>query len=355
MIQQTLIKILLAPFSLLYGIGVGLRNLFYRHGLLKSVEFDLPTISVGNLSVGGAGKTPHIEYLIRLLKDYINVATLSRGYKRKTKGFLFVHPRNKATEVGDEPLQFRRKFRDILVAVSESRTFAIPMILQKQPLTQTVLLDDAFQHLAVKPGLNILLTEYSHPFTRDYLLPSGRLREWRVAYHRANIIVVSKCPPELSEADKIAMIDEIKPFPRQRIYFSYYQYDQPYFVLQPTYRFPLKKNVDVLLICAIARTDYLVEYLEGQVNQVKILEYEDHHFFTKRDLSDLKIAFDELESPRKIILTTEKDAMRLEDHRNFIVENRLPVYALPIRVAFHFNEGHLFDHDIQAFLLNFRA
>ena len=299
MIQQTLIKILLAPFSLLYGIGISLRNFFYRNGLLKEVEFDLPTISVGNLSVGGAGKTPHIEYLIRLLKDYINVATLSRGYKRKTRGFLLVQPQFSAQQVGDEPLQFRRKFHDILVAVSESRTFAIPQILQTHPDTQIVLMDDAFQHLAVKPGLNILLTEYNRLFTRDYLLPSGRLREWRSAYQRADVIIISKCPEQISEQEKIAVIDEIKPFPRQRIYFSYYHYDLPYFILQPKYRFELALDVDVLLICAIARTDYLVNHLEQQVRSVKVMEYEDHHYFTKHDVSNLKNSFQQLDSPKK--------------------------------------------------------
>jgi len=354
MIQNPLVRLLLAPFSLLYGIGVSLRNFFYSNNLLKGVEFDIPIISVGNLSLGGAGKTPHIEYLIRLLKDYINVATLSRGYKRKTKGFLVVNPNHTAEIVGDEPLQFRRKFNDIQVTISESRTFAIPKIMMEIPGTQTILLDDAFQHRSVKPGLNILLTEYSYPFTRDHLLPSGRLREWRSAYHRANILIVSKCPSNISEEEKINFIDEIKPFPRQRIYFSYYTYQDPYFFLQRDYKLPLKENVDVLLICAIANTDYLLEYLHEKVNYVKALEYEDHHFFNEFDVSNLKSEFEKIESKRKIILTTEKDAMRLELHKDFIIQNKLPIYVLPVEVAFHFNEGQLFDKDVKDFLLNFR-
>ncbi len=355
MIQQALIKILLAPFSILYGLGVSLRDFFYRNGVLKSISFDVPTVSVGNLSVGGAGKTPHIEYLIRLLKDYIDVATLSRGYKRKTRGFLEVQPQFSADQVGDEPLQFRRKFPDIVVTVSESRTFAIPQIMQRWPKTQAVLLDDAFQHRSVEPGLNILLTEFHRPFTRDFLLPAGRLREWRSAYQRADIIVVSKCPSQISEADKIAMLDEIRPFPRQRIYFSYYQYDFPYLIHQPGRRLRLTKDLDVLLICAIARTDYLLSYLDDQVRSVKTLEYEDHHYFTKFDISKLETTFRKMEGQQKIILTTEKDAMRLELHRNFLLQQRLPVFALPVRVAFHFNEGPLFDNDVKDFLLNFRA
>ncbi|MFT5762723.1 MAG: tetraacyldisaccharide 4'-kinase [Saprospiraceae bacterium] len=355
MIQNFLVRLLLAPFSLLYGVGVSLRNFFYSNNLLKGVEFDIPIISVGNLSLGGAGKTPHIEYLIRLLKDYINVATLSRGYKRKTKGFLIVLPSHNAEMTGDEPLQFRRKFDNILVTIAESRTFAIPKIIMDRPDTQAILLDDAFQHRSVKPGLNILLTEYALPFTRDYLLPSGRLREARSAYHRADILIISKCPPQITEEEKINMIDEIKPFPMQRIYFSYYEYEQPYFFLQRNYVFPLKENVDVLLICAIANTDYLLEYLYEKVNYVKALEYADHHFFNSFDISNLKNEFDKIESDRKIILTTEKDAMRLELHKDFILQNKLPVYVLPVKVAFHFNEGKLFDKDVKDFLLNFRA
>ena len=202
MIQNLLVKILLSPFSLLFGLGVSFRDFLYRKELLKGIEFNIPVISVGNLSIGGAGKTPHIEYLIRLLKDYVNIATLSRGYKRKTKGFMVVHPRNTAEQVGDEPLQFKRKFPDIEVAVAEDRSFAIPELLKWNAELQIVLLDDAFQHRSIKPGLNILLTQFNLPFTRDFLLPSGRLREWRSAYERADIIVVSKCPIDVSEEEK---------------------------------------------------------------------------------------------------------------------------------------------------------
>ncbi|MCB0598311.1 MAG: tetraacyldisaccharide 4'-kinase [Lewinellaceae bacterium] len=355
MIQRLLVQILLAPFSFLYGIGVGLRNAFYSRGLLKGVEFNVPVISVGNLSVGGAGKTPHIEYLIRLLKDYIEVATLSRGYRRKTKGFLVANARMNAEQVGDEPLQFKRKFPDILVAVSESRTFAIPKIMGDWPETQAILLDDAFQHRSVRPGLNILLTEHSRPFTRDYLLPAGRLREWRSAYERADIIVVSKCPMELGPEQKEAMIEEIKPLPHQKIYFSYYRYGKPYYIFNPGYVLELNPEMDVLLISAIANTDYLVSYLDQQANSVRILEYEDHHYFTKYDVGQLKAKFDQLESDKKAIITTEKDAMRLELHRQFLVGDRIPVFAIPVEVQFHFEEGEQFDQDVRDFLLNFKA
>ena len=192
-------RVLLAPLTVLYGLGVSLRSLFYTSGVLKHTTFSLPIISVGNLSVGGAGKTPHVEYLVQLLKDYVHVATLSRGYKRKTKGFLLVHPHQSATQVGDEPLQYKRKYPDVTVAVGENRSLAIPEMLQHAPQTQVILLDDAFQHIAIRPSLNILLTEHGQLFTDDFLLPSGRLREWRSAYERADTIIVSKCPPDLPE------------------------------------------------------------------------------------------------------------------------------------------------------------
>ncbi|MCB0628480.1 MAG: tetraacyldisaccharide 4'-kinase [Saprospiraceae bacterium] len=355
MVQSKLVKVLLAPFSLLYGLIMSLRDFFYRKGLLKSVEFNLPVISVGNLSVGGAGKTPHIEYIILLLRDYINIATLSRGYRRKTRGYLEVQPRMTVEEVGDEPLQFKRKFPDIMVTVSESRSFGIPQIVSLKPETQLILLDDAFQHRSVQPGLNILLTEFNHPFTRDYLLPSGRLREWRSGYERADIIVVSKCPPELSEAQRDAFIEEINPLPHQQLYFSYYRYFRPYYIFDGRYRARLEQDWDVLLISAIARTEYLTDYLSGQAGTIRSLEFEDHHYFTKSDMGDLKRAFDQLSSPKKIIITTEKDAMRMESHRQFLVEQRLPIFVLPVQVQFHFNQGAQFDEQIKNFLLNFKV
>lgn len=353
--RRNLLLWLLWPFSILYGIGVALRNLFYETNLLKGVEFNVPTISVGNLSVGGAGKTPHIEYLIRLLRDYVNVATLSRGYQRKTKGYLEVDPRHTAEQVGDEPLQYKRKYPDLLVTVSESRTFAVPEIMKYHPNTQIILLDDAFQHRAIKPGLNILLTEYNYPFTNDYLLPAGRLREWRDAYKRADIIIVSKCPARLDSAERLDFERKIKALPHQRLYFSFYDYLNPYYIFNSAYTGPIQKDWDVLLICAIARTEYLLDYLHERVNSVVLLEYEDHHYFSKFDLGNLKATFERMKSSKKLIITTEKDAMRLDLHRKFLLEHQLPIFVLPIEVRFHFDEGQMFNEDIQSFLLNFKA
>ena len=355
MIQTYLVKLLLAPVSLLYGAGVSLRNFFYKTGLLKSLSFSIPVISVGNLSVGGAGKTPHIEYLIRLLRAHVYIATLSRGYKRKTRGFIEVQKNMTAEQVGDEPLQFKKKFPDITVAVAENRAFAIPNLKMRNPNTEVILLDDAFQHRSVKPGKNILLTEYDHPFTKDYLLPSGRLREWRSAYQRADIIIVSKCPANITEADRTAFRQEINPLPHQQLFFSYYKYYQPQYIINPAYSTNLQTDWDVLLVSAIARTDYLMSYLEPLVNSIHSMEYEDHHPFTAYDLSQIKQKFDQMDSEKKLILTTEKDAVRLLLHQDFIINNRLPIFAVPVQVQFHFEEGAAFDEEIKKFLLDFKV
>jgi len=355
MIQNYLARILFMPFSILYGLGVEIRNFLYKKKLLKGVAFDIPIISVGNLAVGGAGKTPHIEYLIELLKPYIDIATVSRGYKRKTKGYLEVQPGHNAEQVGDEPLQYKRKYRDILVSVAENRTFAIPKLMMANNKLQAVLLDDAFQHLAILPGLNILLTEHDYLFTRDFLLPVGRLREWKSGYKRADIIVVSKCPPQITQEEKEKITAEIAPQSFQKIFYSYYKYSNPYFLFNGKQRINLDQDTDVLLICAIAKTDYLTDYLEAKVGFLKSLEYEDHRYFSDFDMNNLLRHYNAMEGQKKIILTTEKDAMRLELHRKFLIDNKLPIFVLPIQVAFHFDEGQQFDAEIKQFLLDFKV
>ena len=356
--QELVIKIILAPFSLLYGSLVGLRNAAYRLGFLKSVQFDVPTISVGNLSTGGTGKTPHTEYLVRLLKDYINVGTLSRGYGRKTEGFLIVQAHLTAQQAGDEPLQLKRKNPDVMVAVGESRAFAIPRMLMQQPDLQTIILDDAFQHRAITPALNILLSDQNHLFTDDYLLPSGRLREWRAAYRRADIVIVTKCPANFSVGEKEKISAKIKPYLHQKLYFSYFDYGTPYYLFAPQHTFSLGEKVEILLLSGIAKTDYLKKYLQKQAKTVHTLEYADHHFFEQQEMEDLKTNFERLKNEAKektvVIVTTEKDATRLGAHRDFLLQHRLPIFVLPIQVAFHFGEGAIFDQQIKDFLVQFR-
>ncbi len=355
MSEDIVIRILLLPFALLYGLGVGLRNLLYRIGILRSVRFDLPVISVGNLSVGGAGKSPHIEYLVRWLNQFLEVAVLSRGYGRNTSGYRPVTVIDNAEMVGDEPLQFKRKFPEVPIAVSESRALGVPELVKRNPETQCVLLDDAFQHLAVTPGLNILLTEFARPFTRDWLLPSGRLREGRYNYRRADVIVVTKCPPELSLQERQKMILEIDPFPRQQVFFSKYRYGTPYDLLRPDQRRPLDLDTDVLLMSAIANTDYLLKHLAATVKSAQTLEFEDHHFFKEDELRDMLRRFERLPGRNKIILTTEKDAMRLELHQDFFWKNTLPVFVLPIEVEFCDADEAAFQEAVKQMLLDFKS
>ncbi len=353
--EDIVIRVLLLPLALLYGLGIGLRDLLYRIGALRSVRFDLPVISVGNLSIGGAGKSPHIEYLLRWMGQYVDVAVLSRGYGRKTAGYYAVNSFDTAEQVGDEPLQFKRKFPEAAISVSESRVLGVPELVKNNPGSQCVLLDDAFQHLAVTPGLNIMLTEFSRPFTRDWLIPSGRLREWRYGYRRADIIIVSKCPADMTPRQRRDILLEIDPYSHQQVFFSRYEYAQPYQLFHSENLRPLDLQTDVLLLSAIANTDYLLTYLAEQVRSVQTMEFTDHHYFKEDDLNDLKKRFDRIESKDKIIVTTEKDAARLELHRDYFFQNKLPVYVLPVEVVFCDDDEAGFQKAVRDFMMNFRV
>lgn len=353
--KNILARILLSPFSLLFSGVITLRNIFYEAGLLKATSFNIPVINVGNLSVGGTGKTPHIEYLIRLLSPYLNVATLSRGYKRKTKGFRLVNTTDNAAVVGDEPLQFKSKFPEIPVAVSESRNVGIPLLVKHHPQLQCILLDDAFQHRSVTPGLNILLTEYDNLFVDDMLLPAGRLREPRSSYIRADIIIISKCPPLISEEHRRKTLDKIKPYPFQKLFFSKYLYSETYFLLDKSVKLPLTEEVHVQLIAAIANVDYIIEYLESRCQVKGVIKYEDHHYFSHLEMEQMVKIYEQAESKQTIFLTTEKDATRLLLHRDFIIQKQLPIFVLPVEVAFLNEDGEAFDYSIREFLLNFKV
>ena len=353
------LRILLSPFALIYGGIVSMRQLSYRMQLLRSSRFDVPTIVVGNLSTGGAGKSPHIEYLIRLLEPYISVAVLSRGYKRKTEGFRMVEPDNTALEVGDEPLQFKKKYPSVPVSVGERRAYAIPQIIYRNPDIQAILLDDAFQHHAVRPYKNILITEYNRPYTQDFLLPMGNLREWRDGATRADIIIVSKCPMNIQLTDKQRFINEIKPLPHQKLFFSYYDYATPYNIIDPSVCLlndkALDAETDVLLVTGIARVDYLVSYLSTKVKSVTTLSFEDHRVFTNYDMAHVKRLFDQMSGRKKVILTTEKDATRLDLHRPYIEKSQLNIFAIPVEVKFLFGEQEAFDNEIKNALLDFKV
>lgn len=336
-------------------MAISVRNFLYQISFLKSNSFSIPIIGVGNLSMGGTGKTPHIEYLLSLLREYLKIATLSRGYNRKTRGFKMVGLADTAESVGDEPLQFKLKYQDVHVAVAESRSIGIPKLLIHDPNIQLVLLDDSFQHLSVKPGLNILLTDYGRLFTKDYLLPSGNLREWRSAYKRADMIIVSKCPDDMNGEDRERITQEINPLPHQRLYFSKYEYGTPYYIFNPNSRLRLSDEIDIILVSAIANTDYLNSYIEPRVKSLRNVEFEDHHMFSNHDVSRIKLIFEHLNSDKKAILTTEKDATRLLRHRKYLIENRIPVFILPVRVSFLDEDREKFNTSIKDFLLNFKV
>lgn len=346
--------ILLSPFTLLFAGIISLRNIFYEAGLLKSTSFSIPVINVGNLSVGGTGKTPHIEYLIRLLSPYLNVGTLSRGYKRKSKGFRMVRLNDGADISGDEPLQFKSKFPNVPVSVSESRNIGIPLLIKNHPELQTVLLDDAFQHRSVIPGLNILLTEYNNLFTDDFLMPSGRLREPKSSYERAHVIVVTKCPPFLPIEERENIKNKIKPFPFQKVLFSKYQYGKPYFIFDKNIRIDLTKENNVVLISAIANVDYLLSYLETEATIENVVKYEDHHYFSDMEVEYFKKMYDQ-SADQTIFLTTEKDAMRLSLHREYLNTHKVPIFVLPIEVSFLDDDQEDFDRSIKNFLLDFKV
>jgi tetraacyldisaccharide 4'-kinase len=353
-IQQIIVRLLLLPFTLIYGAAISLRNLLYEWKLLKSVSFSIPVIGVGNLSIGGAGKTPHVEYLIRLLNPFLSIATLSRGYKRKTHGFRLVNNQDDATTAGDEPIQFFKKFRDVAVAVSESRSIGIPLLLKSNPGIEVILLDDSFQHRSVTPGLNILITDYNSPYSSDFLLPAGRLREWKRSADRADIIIVSKCPNELTPATAEEVKKSLDTVPGQHVFFSKYRYLIPYHLFYG-HRLNLDSVESALLICAIANVDYLLSYLNSRNIEVYSMQYEDHHYFSPHDLSILKQQYSNLPEKRKIIITTEKDATRLALHRPFIERERLPIFILPVEVEFLLDQGKEFDDQVKSFLINFKV
>lgn len=343
---------LLYPFSLLYGLVLWIRNRLYDNGVLTSVEFDLPVIAVGNLSVGGTGKTPHVEYLIRLLKDQYKTATLSRGYNRNTKGFFIAGPQSTAADIGDEPMQFHRKFPEITVCVGEERMLAVPQLLGEQPDTAVILLDDAFQHRSIKPGLNLMVTDYSRLFTRDHVVPFGRLREGRKGYHRANAIIVSKCPPTLSVQEKEAITREIAPLPHQRVFFTTLRYGTPYPLLAGGPQ-QLPEQAAILVACGIARPEPMVQHLLQKHSNVHLLAFPDHYYYARKDLDKMKLELEQLDGAQKVILTTEKDAVRLRLLEDQLQAMQLPVMVLPVEVSFLFEaagsfNSYIFDYVAEA-------
>ena len=344
------IRILLFPFSLVYGAVIWLRNRLFDKNVLKSASFNLPLICVGNLSAGGTGKSPMVEFLLRLLHRQTEVAVLSRGYKRKTSGYSLAGWGTTALEIGDEPMQFHLKFPDVSVAVGEERIVAIPQLLHDKPDTKVIVLDDAFQHRSVKAGFNIILTDYSNLFTRDWFLPTGDLRDEKTSYKRADVLVVTKCRTDMPVTEKAAIAEEIRPLPHQHLFFSAIRYGKPYHILTRE-ELPLNDTMEILMVSGIANPAPLKRYLQEVSKTYYEILYSDHHIFSIDDLNEMVKRFNHIQTSQKIILTTEKDAVRLVKFEQQL--KALPVYVIPIEVEFLFNEEQVFSDLITKFIKEF--
>lgn len=338
-------KILLAPVSWLYAIGLHIRHWLFDLGILKSKSFDIPTICVGNLALGGTGKTPHTEYLIRLLKDKMNVAVLSRGYARKTKGYVLAKHDTGFEEIGDEPLQYHLKFNDIYVAVDENRCEGVENLMAFAPDTDVIILDDAFQHRQIKPGLNILLTEYYNIYKKDMLVPAGTLRDVKSAAKRADIIIVAKSPRVLLPYDKRDMVSLIDAAPYQKIFFTYIDFQKLTPITSAARATNLQDMKSVYLFCGIANPYPLEDHLKRKYNTLITNYYDDHHCFTDEDIDTILDGFDSVIGKNKIVVTTEKDLMRLTKASFMNRFENVPLFIIPIEVRFNDkNEEEIFNN-----------
>ncbi|MET3732463.1 tetraacyldisaccharide 4'-kinase [Moheibacter stercoris] len=319
---------LLLPLSGLFWIGVSLRNLAYKLGIFRSRKFPIPVICVGNLSVGGTGKSPHVIMVAELLKDEFQTAMLSRGYGRKTSGLVIANYSSKVYDIGDEPLQFFNRFRNkIVVAVSENRIIGIQKLMGFFK-SQVVIMDDGFQHRQVKPGYSILLTDFNHPYTQDYLLPAGNLREPRSGANRANVIIVTKCPDAFTIKQRDAILAKINAKPHQKVYFSKIVYSNSLIGKRFTLTSDEWRDYQVLLVTGIANSEPFVEFVKNRFNKVQHMNFPDHHNFSMADIQEIDQEYDKIQNLHKIILTTEKDYMRLKDE-SALIEN---LFYLPIEV-----------------------
>lgn len=334
---MNLLRKILFPFAILYGFITSIRNFLFDKGILKSTSFDIPVIAVGNLSVGGTGKTPQIEYLIRLLSDNYRVATLSRGYKRKSEGFVLADSNSNAEILGDEPFQFYQKYPNIQVAVDANRTNGVTQLLSQNIKPEIILLDDAYQHRKVKAGFYILLTAFDDLYADDYMLPTGNLRESRSGANRANIVVVTKCPGNLSDEKQSEIREKLKLSCSQQIYFTFINYDDAIYTKHEKVDVNEIKSEAKLLLAGIAKPKPFFDYLKSENDLC--LTFPDHHHFSETDLKEIQV-----KAGNKKIITTEKDYVRLKDS-----ELALQLYYLPIKSSFIKHQQN-FDASILEFV-----
>lgn len=342
----------LLPLSYLYGMGVSLRNQFFEMGVLKEKSYNIPIISVGNITVGGTGKTPMAEYLIRLLHNEFRVGVVSRGYKRLSKGFVLADSKTSPEKIGDEPYQIKKKFEDVTVAVDKNRRRAIEKLTNKESEqnVEVIILDDAFQHRYVKPGINILLVDYHRMVCEDSLLPAGRLREPVTSMYRAGIVVVTKCPPQMNPMEFRVIKKQLKLYPFQRLYYAAVKYNdmQQLFGNKSRSLKSLQVNEHVLLLSGIATPEQMRADLEQYTKNIVALSFPDHHYFTAQDVKKINAAFAALPAP-KFIVVTEKDAVRMHS-LGLSKDVRASVYVLPIEVSIMQDKEKEFNENILSYV-----
>ncbi|HLN56077.1 MAG TPA: tetraacyldisaccharide 4'-kinase [Bacteroidales bacterium] len=339
---------LLYPFSLIYGMVTGIRNFLYDAEVFRSKEFPIPVICIGNITMGGTGKTPHTEYLAGLLSKEFRVAVLSRGYKRKSTDFRIVKPDSAITDSGDEPLQIASKFPNVVVAVERDRVKGVKKISELYPDTDVIILDDGFQHRALKPGFSVLLSDFSRPLPEDHLLPYGSLRESRNNIRRADVILITKTPPDISPIGRRLVVTNAGKLPYQNLYFTAIKYLKPKPVFDNAEnRYDLEWNSfsanGAVLVTGIANTSPLEEHIKRFFSTVVHLGFSDHHDFTNDDLSRISGAWNELKTPVRYIITTEKDAMRLRNFTDLPEDIKAAFYYIPIGIEFLNNDKNEFE------------
>lgn len=326
----------LLPLSWLYGLIIFFRNKFFDWGIFKQEEYEIPIICVGNITVGGTGKTPHTEYLVNLLHKKYRVAVLSRGYKRKTNSFVLATDNSTSSDIGDESYQIKQKYSDIIVAVDADRRRGIHNLLSLEKPPQVIILDDAYQHRYVKPSFSIILSNYYRPMYHDKLLPAGRLRESVSYTSKANMIIITKCPEELKPIDYRIMSHDINPYPFQDVFYTSYAYRSLYKVFGlmdcMSIDFLMKKHI--LLVTGIASPDMIIEKLAHYTDKVDVMAYADHYNFKKTDIKDIQDRFESIKAKNKIILVTEKDAARLVQRTDIDETIKDHIYSLPVDVIF---------------------
>lgn len=341
-------RILLLPLSIIYGIIIEIRNLFFQIGILKSQSFKVPVLCIGNITVGGTGKTPHTELLIAELKKKFRVACLSRGYKRKTSGFILAAPHSTASQIGDEPLQIYNKFPDILMACDANRVRGIKKLLSQTPAPEVIILDDAFQHRYVQADKNIVLIDYNRPIHEDLLLPAGRLRESVHALKRADYIIITKCPSNMQPIERRILYKHLKIKPYQQLFFTRLEYGEIHNLFSEIVPFKPTSTAHILCVTGIAQPAPYVEHLKTFTPNVKELHYPDHHHFTPKDIQRIEQVFQKMENKEKYIFTTEKDAVRLKDCE-LPAEMKGCIFYIPVVPIFLQNEN-LFLNEISEYV-----